>query len=300
MVFEGALDLRLMDRRTGKAVLQANPSRQAADLLAPVAARAALRAVGRKAGTDICQALADRLASAAAPVPASQSRPATAKRTIFAVPLENATGQDQYDPAAAGLGDLLAVLLAKQENITVVERRQLEHLTAEQARTLQGLTGDQHATAAGRLLRADTVLTGRLLLIGDKLTISVKAIEISASRVLASDQLSCRPADLLETSLQLARNLGKQMSLPLPEIDLKQVDASPIAGLHFAKALGHYYAGDMDSAIMQFMRTLDLDPDYTEAAKKLLADAKQREKDSPVPRLGPTTKTATRASAPAK
>jgi tetratricopeptide (TPR) repeat protein len=115
------------------------------------------------------------------------------------------------------------------------------------------------------------------------------------------------------------------MQVPLPEIDLKKIDTSPIASLHFAKALGHYYAGDMDSAIMQFMRTMDLDPDYSEAhywaglcylktgedahaiieldqflkrqpaskhaeaVKKLLAEARQREKDSPVPRLGPAS-----------
>jgi tetratricopeptide (TPR) repeat protein len=112
------------------------------------------------------------------------------------------------------------------------------------------------------------------------------------------------------------------MALPLPEIDLKQIDASPIASLHFAKGLSHYYAGNMDAAIMQFMRTMDLDPDYTEAhyfsgmayyrlkesphaaiewrkflrrepksklaakVKVLLAEATEREKDSTVPRLG--------------
>jgi tetratricopeptide (TPR) repeat protein len=232
------------------------------------------------------------------------------------------------------MADLIAVMLAQQEGVVVVERQKLEALTAEQAKTLKGLTGEQYAVSAGKLVQADTVLTGRLFLIQDKLTISVKALDIASARVAASDQLSCRPEDLPETALQFTRNLAKQMQVPLPEIDLKKIDTSPIASLHFAKALGHYYAGDMDSAIMQFMRTVDLDPDYVEAhywaglcyaktgedahaiieweqflnrqpsgkhaegTRKLLAEAKQREKDSPVPRLGPTTKTAT--SKPAK
>ena len=73
---------------------------------------------------------------------------------------------------------------------------------------------------------------------------------------------SCRPEYLAEAALQLARKLAGQMAMPLPQIDLKAIDTSPIAGLHFAQGLSHYYAGDMDAAIMQLMRTIDLDPNY--------------------------------------
>jgi len=256
--------------------------------------------------------------------PASITGPQRAvKRTVFAVGFDNATGKDQYDPVAAGMGDIVAVLLAQQDNITMVERQQLLALTAEQARSLKGLTGQGYAIRAGKLLKADTVLTGRLFLLKDKLTVNVKAIDIPSERVIAADQISCRPVYLMEASLQVARKLGKQMLLPLPEIDLQKIDKSPIASLHFAKALSHYYAGNMDAAIMQFMRTVDLDPDYieahdwagasyfrlgenahaiiewakylkrapdnehTKAVRQLLAEAKRREKSSTVERLGP-------------
>ena len=197
------------------------------------------------------------------PAPTEQQKPV--KRTVFAVPLENETGEEQYDPAAAGLGDLVAVLLAQQENVTVVERQRLLALTEEQARSLKGLTGQKYAVAAGKLLKADTVLTGRLFLVQDKLTVSLQAIDIPTERVVAADQMAFRPVDIMETALQLARKLSTQMAVPLPEIDLTEIDSSPVASLHFAKALSHYYAGNMDAAIMQFMRTMDLDPDYTEA-----------------------------------
>ena len=264
--------------------------------------------------------------AASRPTSATSATTQPAVRTIFAAPFENETGQEQYAPAAAGLADLVAVLLAQQKQVRVVERQRLGVLVAEQARSLKGLTGRKYAVRAGRLLKADTVLTGRLFLIRNKLTVSVKALEIATSRVAAADQLSCRPTYLPEAALQLARNLGRQMSLPLPKIDLKKIDKSPIASLHFAKALSRYYAGNMDAAIMQFMRTMDLDPDYVEAhywsglcyqrqgedahaiiewrkflkrspkspragkVRTLLQEAMQREKDSPVQRLGPTTR----------
>jgi tetratricopeptide (TPR) repeat protein len=83
--------------------------------------------------------------------------------------------------------------------------------------------------------------------------------------VIAAEQEGCRPADLEEAALQLARRLGADLDLPLIPVDTKNIDASPLAALHFGKALSHYYAGDMDAAIMQFMRTTDLDPDLIES-----------------------------------
>ena len=272
------------------------------------------------------------------PVARLRAQTQPANRTVFAAPMENVTGQEQYDPAAAGLADLVAVLLAQQKHITVVERQRLLALTAEQARALKGLTGDKYAIRAGKLLKADTVITGRLFLVKGKLTVSAKVLDIATARIVAADQLSCRPEYLMEAALQMARRLGKQMAMPLPKIDLKKIDKSPIASLHFAKALSHYYAGNMDAAIMQFMRTMDLDPDYVEAhywsgmaysrlgedahaiiewkkflerepkskrasrLRKLLTKAKRRLKDSPVERLGPASRPAkeTTTSTPAK
>jgi tetratricopeptide (TPR) repeat protein len=193
-----------------------------------------------------------------------QSAP-PAKRILFAAPLENATGQEQYDPVAAGVGELVAGLLGDQKQITVVERQKFDALAKEQVLTLKGLTGEKYAIAAGKLLDANTVLAGRLYMVDGKPMVNVKALDIATARVIASAELSCRPEDLLEASLDLARKLAGQMSLTLPELDLAAIDKPPLAGLHYAKALSFYYAGNLDEALMQLIRTIDLDPDYVEA-----------------------------------
>lgn len=210
------------------------------------------------------------VAAAAPPVtPAvSAARPETgqpAKRILFAAPLENGTGQEQYDPVAAGVGELVVGLLGEQKQLTVVERQKFDALAKEQVLTLKGLTGEKYAIAAGKLLDANTVLAGRLYMVDDKPMVNVKALDLATARVIASAELSCLPEDLLEAALDLARKLAGQMSLPLPELDLAAIDKSPLAGLHYAKALSFYYAGNLDEALMQLMRTIDLDPDYVEA-----------------------------------
>ena len=292
-------EINAIDRHSGRILLADRATQRAVDLSELTAGKTALQKAGRKLALAIARTLVTYERKGAAPqeadptlMPAqgpidqtgravarrrstasgaSVSTPAAApggkavSRTLFAVPLENETADEQYDPAASGLGDLVAVLLAQQKNVTVVERQRLLALAEEQANALKGLTGQTYAVAAGKLLKADTVLVGRLYRVQDKLTVGLQAIDIASERVLAADQMAFRPTDLMETALQLARRLGEQMALPLPQVDLKAIDASPIASLHFAKALSHYYAGNMDAAIMQFMRTVDLDPDYTEA-----------------------------------
>jgi len=280
-------EINLISRHSGEILLADRDTQRAVDLAEAIAGKTALQKAGRRLGVTVCRRLvaykgpilppptepAPAATPAAAPSPpakgpAGETGPAgptaSAKRTVFAAPFENETGQEQYDPAAAGMGDLVAVLLAERENVRVVERQRLEALTDEQARSLKGLTGEAHAIKAGKLFKADTVIMGRLFLLEGKMTVSAKAIDIATERVAASDQMSGRPEDIVEVALQLAGKLAKQMEWPLPKIDMAQIDKSPVAGLHFAKALSHYYAGNMDEAVMQFMRTIDLDPNYTE------------------------------------
>jgi len=355
-------EINVIDRRTGEILWADRETSRAVDLNELTSGKTALQKAGRRLALEVCRRLAavkpapaatPRAGSAdagrasdrqmrifSAPAEAKSAAPAasatkSAKRTIFAAPFENETGQEQYDPAAVGMADLVAVLLAEQPGIAVVERQRLDALTDEQARSLKGLTGEARAIAAGKLLAADTVLAGRLFLIDGKMTVSAKAIDIPSARVAASDQCSCRPEDIPESSLQLARSLAKQMSLPLPEIDLKAIDKSPLASLHFAKALSHYYAGNLDEALMQLMRTIDLDPDMTESlywsgqcywklgeathavidlekylkeqpkgryaadASKLLEVARERAAGETAPRLGPDTPAATTPTAKA-
>jgi TolB-like protein len=295
------------------AVGQSPPPPAAAPVVAPSPKPAPAPASGAAAQTG---ALAK---------PAGLKLPATrpAEKVIFAVAFDNTTGQDQYDPAAAGIGDLIAVMLAQHDGIRVVERQRLDALTAEQARSLRGLTGEKYAVAAGKLFHADTVVTGSLYLVQGKLTVTAKAMDIATERVAAAGQLATRPEYLVEDALQLSRNLAKQMSMPLPAIDPAKIDKMPIASLHFGQALSSYYSGNLNAAIMGFMRTLDLNPDFSETlfwsglcysrleepehaaidladflkrepnsihaefAKQLLADAREKEKNSTVERLTP-------------
>ncbi len=285
----GRAEVNLIDRKSGKILLADRRTTRAVDLAERIAGKTALQQAGRKLGVEIARKLArhaKKAESATRPVaeqtladpdllgpgvremmtvPVGADEPASPRRTVFACPFDNETNEAQYAPAADGLADLVAVLLAEGDAVAVVERRRLAALTAEQARSLKGLTGRKHAVAAGRLLEANTALCGRLFLVDKKLHISVEALDIPTARVAAAAEIACRPEELPEAALQLSRKLAQQLQTPLPKLDRDQIDKSPIASLHLTQALGNYYTGQMDAAIMQFMRTVDLDPDLVDA-----------------------------------
>ncbi|HAU36490.1 MAG TPA: hypothetical protein DCX07_02080 [Phycisphaerales bacterium] len=364
-------EINLIDRKTGQVLLSDRETCRAVDLSDATAGKTALQAAGRKLGIAIARSLVEHCrkskpvatqptehssvqpsapalalprhlamllmtqtpstAPAKLPTTAAASRPRP-KRVIFAAEFGNETGSENHDPMATAMGDLIGVMLAEQPEIVVVERQRLVALTEEQARSLKGLTGKEYAVQAGKLFEADTVLVGRVYLVQQQVMVSAQAVEIATARILASEQIVCQPLSLPETALEMAKRLGQKMSLPLPKIDMKQIDKSPIASLHFAKGLSRYHSGNMDAAIMHFMMAIDLDPDYVEAhywsgmaysrqqedthaiieweeflrrrpdskyapaLKKLLAEAKEREKHSTVERLIPETQPAAKGT----
>jgi TolB-like protein len=266
-------------------------------------------------------------ASSSAPTTKPTSRATTGPGNIavFAASFGNETDKEQYDPVAAGMGDLLAVMLGMQPDIFIVERQKLMALTAEQALTLRGLVGQKHAVQAGKLLKAEAVLTGRVYEAEGRLMVSAQVIDLATERVLAADVVACSPAQLPEAALHLANSISRGIFRPLPKIDVAAIDRSPVAGLHFAKGLANYYGGNMDAAIMHFMQAVDMDPDYVEthywsgmayhrqqewehaviewerylkrlpeapnagAVRALLARDRARAGESGIPRLAPTT-----------
>lgn len=192
-------------------------------------------------------------------------RDATRSVTLFAAPFENLTGRDEYGPAAAGLGDLVGAVLGRQPRVRIVERQRIRLLTKEQALSLKGLTAQRYAVDAGRMFRADAVFVGRLSMEKEKFVIDVKILEIATSKVMAAAQRQCSADRFIDAATELAGLLVEQLAVPRGPATPERNATTPAASIDFMKGLAHYYAGNLDAAIMQFMRVIDLDPDYEEA-----------------------------------
>ncbi len=182
--------------------------------------------------------------------------------TLCIAPLSNHTADKKWDAVAIGFSDLLAMQLARHNNIRVVERERLMELLKEQTIALRGLQSPQTAIQVGRLLAADRLVTGGLLQSDNQLTIVVHVFDIGSSRLVTSIRETDTPEHLLPLSLRLAERIRQTLHVELAPVDPHNTDPNPMANLHFMRGLGLYYGGNRDRAIVAFMKTHQLDPQH--------------------------------------
>lgn len=179
---------------------------------------------------------------------------------ICIAPLNNNTGDKQYDALAEGFADMLAATLSEQKTVKVVERQRLRELLKEQKLSLLGLTDPATAVKIGKLLKADRIFVGGITKPKEDFIINVHAYEIETALLVASNQIQGKPEEILPAAYNLVNMLCKKLNLQLKPIDPNDIDKNPNASLHFIRGLGFYYSGNFDNAIVEFMKTQDLDP----------------------------------------
>lgn len=179
---------------------------------------------------------------------------------VCVAPLSNNTEDKQYDALAEGFADMLIAALSQQEKVKVVERQRLRELLKEQKLSLLGLTNPATAVKVGKLLEADRIFVGGITNPKEKFIINVHAYEIETARLVTSEQIQSRPEEIVPATYNLVNKLCKKLNLQLKPIDPNDIDENPNASLHFIRGLSFYYSGNFDNAIVEFMKTQDLDP----------------------------------------
>ena len=113
--------------------------------------------------------------------------PAAAETTRVAlVPIRNAGGDPRADYLAGIIEGLLLFDLSSQEDISLVERANLEAVIAEQRLSLSGLTeGTGDAQRIGELLEADYLLTGDYVFLGDEVLINARLVDVATAEARA-------------------------------------------------------------------------------------------------------------------
>jgi TolB-like protein len=202
-------------------------------------------------------------------LPAGQEAKADGKAgqavVIAALPFSDSSPGGKYAPLADAMGDMLVSFMSKAEGITFVERADLNKVLQEQRLSLSGLTDEKTRANVGRLVGAKYILTGGVTVLDGVLRVNAHLFEVETTRVARSEEAEGKVEDLVKPVDELARKLGKDLDLKLPELKPSDIDRSPEANLHFMRGLGYYYGKMPDHAIAEFMKALALKPDHAQA-----------------------------------
>ena len=200
-------------------------------------------------------------------------------KTVCVAPFSDNTGDQTWSGMPHGVSDLVATLIADDDNVEVVERDQLEAVLREHELSL-AMGDTKTAVKVGRLVGADSIVVGGVMVMNNTLVASGRALDVATGTVVHAHTAKGPPDKLLALATELAAELGRGLGLKdvrRPETP-GEVERKPMASAHFMRGMGLYHAGDANRGAMELMLCLDLAPGHT-TARFWLANCYYRTRD---------------------
>jgi len=190
-----------------------------------------------------------------------------AAATVVVAPLHDASPNSDAD-TGQGVADLVGGLLA--DHVTVVSGEKLDDMLKEQGLSVRGLTDARTAVKVGKLLKADFVLSGSVFRRDNRIEFAVQLFDVASGAVVKGVSADGAADALFHTASVLAARCAEALKVAPPKVAAKTVGVTHLAQeQNFLKALGCYYAGDYDRAIMHCLKVIELDPNDLRARLRL-------------------------------
>ena len=180
--------------------------------------------------------------------------------TIAVVPFRNMSG----DPA----NDYLRLALADEVSTVLTHTRSLE---IRPMSATQKYTGkDVDIRKLGRDLHVANVLTGHYLREGDRLLVSLEAVQIKDQRVLWQDNLDIAANDMLSLQSQLASHIAQGL-LPMLGTNIVRLESATRPSnaeaydLYLRSVAIPHDVGPNREAVTMLERAVGMDPNYAPA-----------------------------------
>lgn len=129
-------------------------------------------------------------------------------RTVAVVNFANASGQPGLNYLKTALPESISGSLSSSREIRVVERSQLGSVFKEIELEQSGVVDTGEVSRAGRLARADALLMGSFTGNPERITVTLKAVDVATGVVLEGRSVTASLAEILEqcgqTSLAMA------------------------------------------------------------------------------------------------
>ncbi len=194
----------------------------------------------------------------------SQQRTANAgvpgQTAIAVLPFQNLGADRDTDFLRIGLADEIVGTLSPVSSLAV----------RPSTMTLRYAVAGVDPQAAGRELRVAKLLTGHFQREGDRLRITVEAIDVDSARTLWRDSVSVQPRDVIDMQKQIASRV-RQGALPHlgTSSSAESATAAPqnaeAYDLYLRSAAFSYDAGPNAQAIEMLERSVERDPAYARA-----------------------------------
>ena len=123
----------------------------------------------------------------------------------------SANGPSIY--AAKAVSNFINTELAKNSQLTIVEREQLDSVLSEQKLQLSGFTDNEYAVKIGSILTVQKIVIGTLVKTGSVYTITAKTVDVETGVIDATESERYKEEEDLELASRIiAVKLGNQIA----------------------------------------------------------------------------------------
>ncbi len=185
-------------------------------------------------------------------------------KNIAVIPFQNITGDKEKNWIGAGFSETLTTKLVKVSEITVLERENLSKILDEIKFQYTGAVDEKTAVKMGKLYGADVLVFGAFQVIGEKLKITARFVDVETRKVIDTAEANGNISDIFKLQDEIAFNLMDSLKIVLAEKEKEEIKINPTDNLTayqwFSKG---YEAGSLklyDKAIEYFTKAIHINP----------------------------------------
>lgn len=190
-------------------------------------------------------------------------------KNIAVIPFQNITGDKEKNWIGAGFSETLTTKLVKVSEITVLERENLSKILEEIKFQYTGAVDEKTAVEKGKLYGADVIVFGSFQVIGDKLKVTARFVDVETRKIIDTAEANGNISDIFKLQDEIAFSLLDSLKIVLGEKEKEEVKINPTENL---TAYQWYSKGEeasnlklYDIAIENYTKAIQKNPEYAEA-----------------------------------
>lgn len=172
-------------------------------------------------------------------------------------------------PLGKAVSAMLTTELSGRDGMRVIERQALQELLMEQRLALSGRVDESTAVQVGQMVGAQYVILGAVTSIGDETRLDMRAVNVETSEVFEVQKVSGGTTELLSLVVHMADTFSRQLELQPPSARPELDDIPVQATIAFSRGVDFEDKGEVDQAMAQYRRALEIFPGHRDAQKAL-------------------------------
>lgn len=192
-----------------------------------------------------------------------------ALNTVAVVPFDNINKAAAYEWLSVGICETLSTDLARIENLTLVERHQVNKILNEVKLSQLGLIDDSTVQKVGKLLGAEFLIVGAFQLHKSQIRITARFIDVETGKIERTAKVDGNLEEIFLLEDKLVTNFTNTFNISTSPDEESAIKSKPTDSLQafekYSKGMQLIYAKEGRRALEFLRQATDIDPLYEEA-----------------------------------